>query len=159
MVAEDGLALEPFMAGQSSTGHCPLPAHSQQAVTPCMGQALAEAARHLPSMLGWGPPRSETPRKLQPQSERAEGSWQEERSKVCDLSGKRFKVIPLCIEVGWCIFVSWLAACWLLLCLLQGRWLLLTPSVSAPPAWPLFPSAEDQGSRLQLLPVIVSLCL
>lgn len=158
MVAEDGLALEPFMAGQSSTGHCPLPAHSQQAVTPCMGQALAEAARHLPSMLGWGPPRSETPRKLQPQGERAEGSWQktkEARSVICQAKGSKSSLSVL----RWDGAYLWLAACWLLLCLLQGRWLLLTPSVSAPPAWPLFPSAEDQDSHLQLLPVIVSLCL
>lgn len=48
----------------------------------------------------------------------------------------------------------------LLLCLLQERWLFLPPSVSAPPAWSPFPSSEegvlDQGSCLQLLPVILS---
>lgn len=58
--------------------------------------------------------------------------------------------------------MSWLAAGWLLLCLLEERWLFLPPSVSAPPAWPPFPSAEegilDQASCLQLLPVIICAC-
>lgn len=44
-----------------------------------------------------------------------------------------------------------------------GEMALLTPSVSVPPAWPPFLSAEEgvlgQGRCLQLLPVIVSLCL
>lgn len=55
MVAEDGLVLELFMAGQSSMGHCLLPAHSQQAVTPHMGQAPGRSSMPVAQHAGLGP--------------------------------------------------------------------------------------------------------
>lgn len=68
--------------------------------------------------------------------------------------------MPLCVEVGGCIFVSWLAAPWLLWCLLQERALFLRPSVFAPQACLPFPATEDGLDQAScLLPVIISLCL